>query len=307
MPKRPITAIVCLLVAAAMAPAGLATQQQISRQSRTVEADVDVEVFNVAGSVRITGWDRNEVQVEGTLGEGIERLAFENDGEGVEIRVIIPSSRRRDPERQVGATHLEIMVPRGASVSVETLAATITVLDVDGSVSMESSAGGITYNGGAVEIEAGSAAGDIEVSASAPGASVDVEGVAGSVMVQFTDASVQASTLTGNLRVIGGRLRDGDFESVSGSLYFEGEIAPGAQLDFENFNGSIELLIPGDTAASFDITTYSGSIETEFGFEGRSVEAYSPEQEAEFTLGDGGDNAAVSIETFSGTVRVRRR
>ena len=307
MPKRPITLIACLLVTAAMAPAASATQQRISRQSGTVEADVDVEVYNVAGSVRITGWDRSEVQVEGTLGEGTERLAFENDGDDVEIRVIIPPGRRRDPERQVGATHLEIMVPRGASVSVETLAATITVLDVDGSVSMESSAGGITYNGGAVEIEAGSAAGDIEVSASAPGASVDVEGVAGSVMIQFTDASVQASTLTGNLRVIGGRLREGDFESVSGSLYFEGEIAPGAELDFENFSGSIELLIPADTAASFDITTYSGSIETEFGFEGRSVEAYSPEQEAEFTLGDGGDNAAVSVETFSGTVRVRRR
>ncbi len=307
MPTRPITAIACLLVAAAMTPAALATHQQISRQSGTVEADVDVEVYNVAGSVRITGWDRNEVQVEGTFGSGTEGLAFENDGDGVEIRVIVPPSRRRDPQRQVGGTHLEIMVPRGASVSVETLAATITVLDVDGSVSMESSAGGIIYNGGALEIEAGSAAGNIEVSASAPGASVDVEGVAGSVMVQFTDASVEASTLTGNLRVIGGRLRDGDFESVSGSLYFEGEIAPGAELDFENFNGSIELLIPGDTAASFDITTYSGSIETEFGFEGRSVEAYSPEQEAEFTLGDGGDNAAVSVETFAGTVRIRRR
>ena len=91
---------------------------------------------------------------------------------------------------------------------------------------------GSLYNGGAVEIEAGSAGGDIEVSASAPGACVDVEGVAGSVMVQFTDASVQASTLTGNLRVIGGRLREGDFESVSGSLYFEGEIALGSELDF---------------------------------------------------------------------------
>ena len=307
MPGRSTRACACLLVAVAMTPPVSVAQQRISSRSVTVDAAVDVEVYNVAGSVRITGWDRNEVQVEGTLGDGAERLTFENDGGGVEIRVIVPPGRRRDPERQVGATHLEIMVPRGASVSIETLAATITVLDVDGAVSMESSSGSVTYSGGAVEIEAGSAAGDIEISASAAGASIEVGGVAGSVMVQFIDARVHASTLTGSLRVIGGRLRDGDFESVSGSLYFEGEIASGAELDFENFDGSIDLLIPAASAASFEITTFSGSIETEFGFEGRSVEAYTPEQEVEFTLGDGGDNAAVSIETFSGTVRVRRR
>ncbi len=305
MSNPPIKVIACLLVATATATVAFAAPQQV-RETGIVAADVDVEVYNVAGSVRISGWDRNEVRVEGSLGEGVERLAFENDGDDVEIRVVVPRRRRRDPARQVGDTHLEIMVPRGASVSVETLAATITVVDVDGSVSMESSAGSVTYRGAAMDIEAGSAAGDIEINATAAGASIDVEGVAGSIMVQFTDASVRASSLTGGVRVIGGRLREGDFESVSGSLYFEGEIAAGAELDFENFNGSIELLIPGDTAASFDITTYSGTIETEFGFEGRSVEAYSPEQEAEFTLGDGG-GAEVSVETFSGTVRVRRR
>ena len=303
---RPMLALASLLVVATTIPVAFAAQEQV-RRSGTVDADVEVDVYNIAGSVLVTGWDRNEVQVEGTLGEGTDRLTFENDGDDVEIRVVIPRSRRRNPERQIGASHLEIMVPHGASVSVETLAATITVLQVDGSVSMESSAGGVTYSGGALEIEAGSAAGHIEVTASAPGASVDVEGVAGDVMVQFTDADVRASTLTGNLRAIGGRLREGDFESVSGDLYFEGEISSGGELDFENFNGNIELLVPGDTAASFDITTYSGSIETEFGFEGRSVEAFSPEQEAEFVLGDGGDGAEVSIETFSGTVRIRRR
>jgi len=123
--------------------------------------------------------------------------------------------------------------------------------------------------------------------------------------VELAGGSVDATTLTGGLRIIGGRLRGGDFESVSGSIYFEGEIASGAELDFRNFNGDIELLLPGETSATFDISSYSGSIQTEFGYEGRAVEAYSPEQEAEFTLGAGG--AEVSIETFSGVVRVRRQ
>ena len=66
MTKPPIKAIACLLVATATV--AWAAPQQIS-QSGTVDADVDVEVYNVAGSVRISGWDRNEIQVEGSLGE----------------------------------------------------------------------------------------------------------------------------------------------------------------------------------------------------------------------------------------------
>lgn len=298
--------IIAVALLAGVSPAGgaLGTQQQISH-SGAVAADVAVEIFNVAGTVRVTGWDRQEVRVQGTLGQGVEGLAFENDHDGVEIRVEIPRRRRRDPQRRVGDTHLEIMVPRGASLEIETLAASISVDGVDGEVRMESSAGGITYAGGALRVEADTAAGDIEIIATADGADIDVEGVAGNVLVQFTSGNVTAGTLTGNVRIIGGRISEGCFESVSGTLYFEGEIGAGAELDFENFDGNIELLIPADSAAEFDISTYNGSIETEFGFEGRLLERYSPEQQAEFTLAAGGAN--VSIETFSGKVAVRRQ
>jgi len=304
MRNLPMATVVVLLASLTVGGGALAGQQQV-KQGGTVAADVSVEIFNAVGSVRVTGWDRNEIQVEGTLGEGVEGLSFENDGDGVEIRVEIPRRRRRDPERRVGESHLEIMVPRGASLEVETLAAAVSVDGVDGAVRMESSAGSLIYAGGARTIEADTAAGDIEVNTSAARAEINVEGVAGSVLVQFSGGDVRVGTLTGNVRVIGGRIENGDFESVSGTLYFEGEIAAGADLAFENFHGNIELLIPADSAADFDINTYSGSIETEFGFEGRLVRQYSPEQEAEVTLGAGG--AEVSIETFGGKVSVRQR
>ena len=93
-------------------------QQQVS-QSGTVDADADIEIFNLLGSVRVTGWDRNEVSVEATLGEGTERLEFRNNGGDVEIRVVVPRARRRNPNRVIGESHLEIMVPRTASLDIE--------------------------------------------------------------------------------------------------------------------------------------------------------------------------------------------
>jgi len=301
---RARTGIALFLLIALVSPPTFAAQQRVSQRG-DVASDVTVEISNVAGSVRVTAWDRNEIEVSGTLGEGVSGLAFENDSDGVEIKVEVPRSRRRDPERRVGDSHLEISVPRGATVEIDTLVASISVDGVAGGVRMESSAGSIVYAGDSLSIEADTAAGDIEINSTAVGAEIDVEGVAGSVSVQFVAADVSAGALTGDLRILGGRLSDGDFESVSGLLYFEAQIDEGADVRFENFNGDVELLIPADTSADFDISSYSGSIETEFGFEGRSVERYTPEQVAEFTLGSGA--ADVEIETFAGNVKIRKQ
>ncbi len=279
-------------------------QQQVTR-SGSVDADADVEIFNLVGSVRVTGWDRNEVSVEGSLGAGTERLEFRNNGDDVEIHVVVPRARRRNPNRVIGESHLEIMVPRNAALDIETATASIAVDGVSGEVSMESAVGALTFAGDSRFIDAESTGGDIDIATSATSAEVDINGGSGNVVVQLGGGSVSAETLTGALRVIGGRIDEGTFESVSGNIYFEGELAPRADLDFENFSGSVDLMIPASTSADFDITTYSGNIETEFGYEGQRTERSSPGQEAEFTLGEGG--ADVMIEVFSGSVAIRQR
>lgn len=287
------------------AAAAMPATQQVSHNG-SVAAGAEIEISNLSGSVRVTGWDRNEVSVEGSLGAGAERLDFDNDGDRVEIDVVVPRSRRGDAQpREVGESHLRIMVPSAAALEIETLAASITVTGVSGPLRMASSAGNITYSGNAAAIEADSAAGDVHVETTSTRADIDIEGIAGIIVVQLAGGSVEASSVTGSLRILGS-VAEGRFESVSGSMYFEGSIPAAGELDFENFNGDIELLIPADTAAAFEIHTYSGSISTEFGHEGRRADPYSPEQEADFTLGDG-NGTRVSIETFSGSVRVRRR
>ncbi len=295
-----VGAVVLALALLGVAPA----QEQVSRNG-TVDADVDIEIFNLIGSVRVTGWDRNEVSVQGTLGEGTERLEFRNNGDDVEIHVVVPRARRRQPDRVIGESHLEIMVPRNATLDIETATASIAVDGVAGEVSMESAVGAVTFAGDSRVIDAGSTGGDIDVATSATNAELDITGGSGNVVVQLGGGSVSAGTLTGTLRVIGGRIDEGSFESVSGDIYFEGELATGADLDFENFSGGVALMIPADTAAGFEITTYSGTIETEFGYEGQNTERFSPNQEAEFTLGAGG--AEVTIEVFSGSVVIRQR
>ena len=50
-----------------------------------------VEISNTAGSVVVTGWDRNEVEITGELGEGTERLDFTKGDKVTRIKVVLPS------------------------------------------------------------------------------------------------------------------------------------------------------------------------------------------------------------------------
>ena len=59
---------------------------------RTLDAASDgaVDVSNIAGSISVDGWNRNEVHVRGTLGRNVEELIFERDGDRITIKVKVP-------------------------------------------------------------------------------------------------------------------------------------------------------------------------------------------------------------------------
>ena len=44
-------------------------------ETRSVDARARIEVHNVKGAVNIVAWDKSEVAISGTLGEGARRLA----------------------------------------------------------------------------------------------------------------------------------------------------------------------------------------------------------------------------------------
>ena len=82
----------------------------------------DVEISNVSGDVVVTGWDREQIEVTGTLGRGSERLEFVSEGRHTLIKVVIP---RRS--HNVSGSDLEIRVPEHSRVSVTGVSSDITV------------------------------------------------------------------------------------------------------------------------------------------------------------------------------------
>lgn len=293
---------VLLAAAVLLASPAAAGPRQVVDESRTVATDVEVEVVNPTGSVRLIAWDRAEVRVTGELGADVRRLRFEGDDDGVEVEVV---AGRRTDLHELEASGLEIRMPATGSAEVRTLTADVEITGLEGEVDVESASGDVTVRGTPRELQVVSTGGDIRVTGGAGTRELDVYTASGSVVLEVGSREVSASTLSGSLRVLADGIREGSFTSTSGDIEFEGRIADGSALDFENFSGGVTVLVDQDASARFDVTTYSGSIDNAFGEEARRVGRFTSAAELEFVLGGG--SAEVWIETFSGNVVIRGR
>jgi len=148
-----------LLVALLTVPA-LADQEV----SETVKAKSNgvVLVENIAGSIEVIGWDRDEVKVEGRLTGDVEKVEVDG-GKKVTIEVKYP----RNMKNMTGGADLVIHVPAGSRVDIECISAWIDVQGVTGTVDAESISGAVTIKGDCEEIEAESISGSITVDSEA--------------------------------------------------------------------------------------------------------------------------------------------
>ncbi len=266
-------------------------------QSRPAAADGLVEIENMSGSVKVVGWDKNEVTVRGTLGRRAEGLDFSGSGSRTHIEVETqgnPHGVRSD---------LEISVPAGSRVKVEGFDASISVTGVTGSVSAETVNGSITQTGAAKEVELQSVNGSVEVAKA--GGRIRAESVNGAVTVHEVSGEVEASTVNGELTVTGSTFERAHLESVSGSVRFEGDLGKRAILEAETVSGSVEIALPAGISADFEVSTFSGEIQNDLGPAAPRKGRYSPEKELNFSTGSGG--AKISVQTLSGGIHLRKR
>src|SRR4029450_780008 len=91
--------------------------------------------------IKVTGWDRAEVQVKGTVGAGGE-LSFEGSGKSTHIEI------ESDRNPMGVKSDLDIYVPAASTVEIEGFQATITAIGVTGSVKAETVKGSIPETGG---------------------------------------------------------------------------------------------------------------------------------------------------------------
>ena len=283
------------LACAALAPAWAATPID---QVRALDPRGRVEIDNLKGRVEVRAWDRQEVRVTGSLGDGVEKLVIDGDRDELRIEVKYPNrSRNTEP------TMLVVQVPLQAELEIETVSADIDVHGVaPRELSLQSVSGDIVANG-------------------AP-RRASVESVSGDVNLTFNSSEVEASTVSGDLVVAGRLTGEASVETVSGDLRFDsrGErlrkfsagsvsgniaarlaLAEAGEIQMESVSGDLGLDLPKDLSAEVSGESFSGDLSAP----GAKIqrEDFGPGSSFHQRYGDG--KGEIRLETFSGDARLR--
>lgn len=285
-----------MVAALLMAPPVQAGGERVDARTQAAPDGV-VEIDGAGGTLKIIGWNKPEVWVTGTLGDGAEGLQL--GGSSRRVRIDIETEGNPHSVQ----SNLEIHVPAGARVEVDAMSADIDVLDVTGTVTADTVAGSISVTGSAREVTLESVNGSVDVACACTRA--QVESVNGSVTVKGAKGEVEASTVNGTLMVTGTSFERARLETVNGRITFEGALQRNATLDVESVGGSVDLRLPANTDAQFSVRTSSGSIRNDWGAAPRKTSRFTQAEELTFTAGAGG--ATVTIQTLSGDVIVAKR
>lgn len=291
-----IAALLCALLAVAV-PA--AADRPVD-ETRAANADARISIETLSGEVTVTGWNRNEVHVTGTVGDDTGGLEVTGDAGRLKIEVDIPEGHHRG-HRDLDA-HLQISVPAGAHLEVESVSSSAGVSGVDGPVDVDSVSGSIGVDGAPASVHAETVSGTIHAVGSR--GRVHAESVSGSIVIDGGSGTVHAGTVSGSVQVDVDSVERGRLETVSGEIHFSGSLAPGGELEAEGHSGHIVIALPAGTSARFKVTTFSGGIDNRLSADQpHRTSRYAPGKELEFTLGSG--DGEVDLESFSGQVTLR--
>jgi DUF4097 and DUF4098 domain-containing protein YvlB len=287
-------AVMVILLVLMVASSVVMAQEKVD-QRRDVDGDARIYISNIAGEVIVTGWDKKEVRIVGTLGEGTKRLDIEGDKKRLDIEVIMKKRFRNSK-----GSYLEISVPNGCQLTVETVSADIEVVGLDRTIDLETVSGEIKAALKCQILECESVSGDVDLDVDT--AELVVETVSGDIELnKLKCQELEVETVSGDIWVKTENLRRIEMGTVSGDLLFFGNIIDSG--DFEAHSGNIEITFNGTPDAEFSVGTFSGDIDSDFGpRSGKRKSRHSRGQEVHFTSGDGkGD---IEIETFSGDVHL---
>ena len=283
------------LVVPALALAPVAWAGEDIDERAAMDPTGKVTVSNVSGDIDITTWDEAEVHVTGELGEDSE-LIFEASGGDVRIEVeFLDRGNRHNYE----STDLIIRVPEAASLSVTGVSSDVTIRGSRGeALRAESVSGDVDVMAEVERLDLTSVSGDVMFQGDASRTSVET--VSGDVELMGLEGELEVSLVSGDVDLRAGVLSRGRFESVSGSMELEMEVASGGRVSVETMSGDATLMVPSSQSGEFRAQTFSGDISSRFGSPQR--EEHGPGSRLKHVEGDG--DATIRVESFSGDVEI---
>lgn len=266
--------LLCVLGSAA-GVLGNSDDKEDSKVERTVatDASVTVTLCVMAGQITVRGWNKNEVRARSA------------DAEEIDLKRVDPTSEEAKPAKKIdvfinsgseesrsrgdcqASADMELDVPKGATVQVQTRDGDISIVGVEAAYA-GSQNGNICIEGVTQKIEAGSIGGGISlkdssgrVSLSSAGGGID----ATNVKPVDGDDDFEVVSVSGDIQLDQVSHTKLSARSVTGNINLAGPLSRGGTYGFNTMSGDVTLSLPSE--ASFRLMaklSQDGEVITDF-------------------------------------------
>jgi DUF4097 and DUF4098 domain-containing protein YvlB len=247
-----------------------------------------------SGDIVVTAWDRDQIRVHATSEGGGVRL----DASGSRVSVEL-SGRYGNG----GDSRFEVTVPVGVRIVARAQSGDISIIGTRGEVDARSQSGDIKVEEAANRVDIGTLSGDI--GARALSGDVQIKSVSGDVRLVDFKGDFEGETVSGSIELQNAVGRFVRSHTTSGDLVYEGSIDPSGRYELSAHSGDIRLAIPSNTSAQLSVSTWSGTLDSDFPITLRPGEhGIGSGQAKRFTFDIGGGAARIAAETFSGDITI---
>lgn len=257
---------------------------------------IELPNMHSGADVIVTGWNRNEVRIDGETDDG----RFDID---ISSRAVTIGARGSYGPARVD--RLTVSVPVNTRVRINNTGGDISVSGTRSAVDLVTFNGDVSVSDASERVDVKTFNGDVEVERVT--GRVVVNASNGDVQLDQVRGDIEIGTLNGDVDLTGVTSSNVKVKTMSGEITYDGTLDAAGQYSFDAFSGGIDLAIPSGTGATLSVSTYSGSVDSDFPLTLRpgGTSKSSRGKSMTFTLGNGGAN--ITLESFSGEIRIRER
>jgi Toastrack DUF4097 len=289
--------IVAAIASFVMMATGAAAQERERRPPQTdrtvpVTRGSRLSINNYAGEVVIRTWDKDALRVQARHSPKVT-IDVQTTGNAVQLRA-------KGSEGPGTGIDYEITAPAWMPVKVSGQFLYVGIEGAQNEVSAETVRGDIVVKGGSGFVTAKSIEGEVIVE-DARGR-INVSSVNEGIRISGSGGEITAETTNGDITLTKIDAKSVETATVNGDIRYEGSVVDGGRYRFTTHNGDVTMVVPENSNVTFLVRTYNGDFHTNLPL--KTLGEVRRGRRATYTLGNG--SAEVELESFGGTIRVRR-
>jgi len=261
-------------------------------QTVNVTKGTKLDVGNFAGDVTIKTWDRDAVRVQVNV----------SDRETVDVKpgdqVLTIRSRSVRGGRPRSLDYA-LTVPKWMAINVNGTYVDANLEGVGADVAVDTTNGDIHVSGGSGFVSLKSVQGEIFLE-KAKGR-IEVRAVNGGIRLADINGDLSAESTNGSIILDRIDSANVDLYSVNGNISYDGPIKDKGLYRLTTHNGLIAVGLPEKVNVVLRVRTYNGSFRSTF-----PVKTDDENQRKRFTATLGNGSAHMELESFGGTIALRR-